>query len=296
MEYGRYLGTLRLYVVKGSGPTLLGRDWLSKIQLDWNSIKAVAVSMSLSQMLERFQPVLEPGMGVMTQLTAHLTLKEHAEPRFFKPHPIPFAIKDRVGRELDRLEKSGVLHRVDYADWAAPIVPVPKKDGSLRLCGDYKVTINPTLRVDQYPLPRPADLIACLTGGRRFSNWISLLHISKCLYRCSLTEARDHQYPSRFIPVYAASFWCCLGTCRISASHGHHPPGCPRSYLLPGRYFGNGEVRRRASAQPGDGAEATSASRSATAEGQMCIPTIDSTHSPKLPSILQHIHTVLKYG
>ena len=169
MEYGRYLGTFRLYVVKGSGPTLLGRDWLSKIQLDWNSIKAVAVSMSLSQMLERFQPVLDPGMGVMTQLTAHLTLKEHAEPRFFKLRPIPFAIKDRVGREPDRLEESGVLQRVKHADWAARIVPVLKKDGSLRLCGDYKVTINSALQVDQYPLPRPADLMACLTGERRFS-------------------------------------------------------------------------------------------------------------------------------
>ena len=105
----------------------------------------------------------------MTQLTAHLSLKEQTEPRFCKPRAIPFAIRDRVGQELDRLEEFGVLRRVEHAKWAAPIVPVPKKDGAIRICRDYKVTINPALRIDQYPLPKPADLMACLTGGKRFT-------------------------------------------------------------------------------------------------------------------------------
>ena len=113
--------------------------------------------------------MFEPGTGTMTQLSAHFSLKEQAEPRFCKPPPIPFAIRDWVGQELDRLEESGVLRRVEHTDWAAPIVLVPKKDGAIRLCGDYKVTISPALLIDQYPLPKPADLMACLTGGKRFS-------------------------------------------------------------------------------------------------------------------------------
>ena len=67
------------------------------------------------------------------------------------------------------MEASGVLRKVNYAEWAAPIVPVPKKDGTIRICGDYKVTVNPYLHVDQYPLPKPSDLMACLTGGQKFS-------------------------------------------------------------------------------------------------------------------------------
>ena len=48
-------------------------------------------------------------------------------------------------------------------------MPVPKRDGSIRVCGDFKVTINPYVNVDQYPLPKPTDLMTCLTGGKIFT-------------------------------------------------------------------------------------------------------------------------------
>lgn len=48
-------------------------------------------------------------------------------------------------------------------------MPVVKKNGQVRLCGDYKVTINPVMKVDQYPLPRIQDIFASLAGGKKFS-------------------------------------------------------------------------------------------------------------------------------
>ena len=49
------------------------------------------------------------------------------------------------------------------------MVVVPKGDGCLRVCGDYKVSVNPVLVVDKYPLPKPDDLMAQLAGGQKFS-------------------------------------------------------------------------------------------------------------------------------
>ena len=56
-----------------------------------------------------------------------------------------------------------------HSDWAAPLVAMPKGDGQIRLYGDYKVTVNKDLEIDQYPLPRPDELFAALFGGVKFS-------------------------------------------------------------------------------------------------------------------------------
>ena len=90
---------------------------------------------------------------------------------------------------MDRLEESGVVERVSHSDWAAPIVPVPKPDGTVRICGDYKVTVNSALDVDQYPLPRPANLMASLTGGQKFSK-IDLTSA----YQQMILEEESRQY------------------------------------------------------------------------------------------------------
>ena len=108
-------------------------------------------------------------LGTVQPYRATLHVQPNAKPRFFKPRPVPFAIRDAIGQELDRLEKQGILRRVDHSEWAAPIVAVPKKDGRFRLCGDYKVTVNQVLEVDQYPLPNPEELFAALANGTLFS-------------------------------------------------------------------------------------------------------------------------------
>ena len=62
-----------------------------------------------------------------------------------------------------------MVEKVNFSEWAAPMVVAPKKDHRVRICGDYKVTINPVLKVDQYPLPHPVDLFATLAGGKNFT-------------------------------------------------------------------------------------------------------------------------------
>ena len=52
---------------------------------------------------------------------------------------------------------------------------VPKPEGTICICGDYKVTIKPQLEVDQYPLLKPDTIFSALPGGKWFSK-IDLTH------------------------------------------------------------------------------------------------------------------------
>ena len=73
------------------------------------------------------------------------------------------------------LEESKTIEKVEFADWAAPIVPVIKPDGTVRICGDYKVTVNKVAKLDTYPLPHIDDIFASLAGGQKFSK-LDLVH------------------------------------------------------------------------------------------------------------------------
>ncbi|XP_030850652.1 uncharacterized protein K02A2.6-like [Strongylocentrotus purpuratus] len=166
---------LPLIIVKNEGPTLLGRDWLWEIPLRWKEIFEVHHVTPSGTPQDRIEKaiadseVFDSSVGRIKGVQAKLKVKSDAEPRFFKPRPIPFAIKDKVAEEIDRLVKEGVLEPVEFSDWAAPVVPVQKPDGKIRLCGDYKITVNPQLEVKEYPMPRPEELFASLQGGKKFT-------------------------------------------------------------------------------------------------------------------------------
>ena len=68
--------------------------------------------------------------------------------------------EDKREEELDRFVQEGVLEPVQFAEWAAPIVPVVKPDRSMRVCGDLKLTMNKASQLDRYPIPKAEDLFA----------------------------------------------------------------------------------------------------------------------------------------
>ena len=75
-----------------------------------------------------------------------------------------------VDAELDKLVKQGILTPVQFSEWAAPIVPVLKSDKKhVRICGDFKQTVNRASHVDKYPIPKIEDL---LQGGNYSVLWI----------------------------------------------------------------------------------------------------------------------------
>ena len=163
----RYTGA---QVVGGAGPNLLGRDWLSAFEATLNGLimHTSDLSQPLKGVLDKYATVFKSDLGCLQGEKVHLFVDERVTPKFCKPCSVPLAMKESVEAELDRLESTGIISPVKFAKWAAPIVPVPQKDGTMRICGDFKTTVNRTLKTESYPLPR-VELFVKLSGGKSFT-------------------------------------------------------------------------------------------------------------------------------
>jgi len=85
-------------------------------------------------------------------------------------------------KEFAELESSGIVRR-SFSPWASAIHIVPKKDGSLRICGDYRRLNKVTIK-DAYPMPLLPDLI------QRFANCqvFSKLDLAKAYHQIPMDE------------------------------------------------------------------------------------------------------------
>ena len=101
---------------------------------------------------KHYAEIFKPELCTVKSVTAKLHLKNSVKPVFQKAHPVPYALCPAVEKELKKMEDEGIIEPVEVSDWATPIVCVPKTDGSLRVCGDYKGTVNPAIQTEQFPI------------------------------------------------------------------------------------------------------------------------------------------------
>ena len=162
---------LQAMIVQGTGPNLLGRDWLKEIKIKWNTVFKITNSCNskLAEILKSNQVVFKEGLGKLNCTTAKIYVDPKAQPKYLKSRPVPYALKEKVEEELERLQSEGIMSPVEFSEWAAPIVPVVKPNGSVRICGDYKCTVNQASKLDNYPIPKTEDLLATLGGGNKFT-------------------------------------------------------------------------------------------------------------------------------
>ena len=110
----------------------------------------------MREILEKFPNILatEPGK---TTLINHCKPTTDCATIRQRPYRIPFTYQDEVMKELNEMERAGIIKESD-SPWAAPMVVVKKKDGKLRICIDYR-KLNQVTQVDAYPMPRIEDLM-----------------------------------------------------------------------------------------------------------------------------------------
>ncbi len=180
VEYNNCSFQLPIVVVHSSRPSLLGLHWIHQLKLDLNHIihgsnnietyvHKIVDNTNLQQIIQKHQMVLNERLGYCTKVKAHIQLKTDAQPKFYKSRTIPFAYTEAVKEEIQRNVTAGIIERIDTSEWAAPIVPVKKPNGKIRICRDFKVTVNSQIWVDQYPIPSIDELLARLNNGIKFT-------------------------------------------------------------------------------------------------------------------------------
>ena len=236
VEYGSQKATLPLVVVKGNGPMLFG---LEVIKLKWSDIHCVQAP-GLQDVLCKYPEVFQKGLGTFQGPEVSLVVDAEAPPRFCKARPLPYAMREAVSEELKRLVEEGTLQPVDYAKWAAPMVAVLKGDRkSVRICGDFRITVNPVSKLNRYPLPKVEDLFATLAGGRVFTK----LDLTQAYQQLKLDEQSQKYVVINthmgLFRVHQTTFWSIVSARDFPEGDGDYPAGHPWCCCVPRRYPGS---------------------------------------------------------
>lgn len=156
---------------------VIGRPWLralkiiddrNNVHLNLNQVKVTPLRNNLREILKKNSSLFEGKPGEAKNYCCSLQLKENEKPIYLKARTVPLNIKNELTATLLELEKDGIIERTTLSDWGTPIVPVIQKGKQIRICGDYKCTLNKKLKDDKYPIPRIEEITAKLNGGGYF--------------------------------------------------------------------------------------------------------------------------------
>jgi len=148
-----------IYVIKDLKNNLLGLPAITALQLliKVDSIQPGNVQQSF--------PKLFQGLGTLKG-DYQIQLKSDAKPyALYTARNVPIPLRGKVKQELERMEKLGVISKVDKPTlWCAGMVVVPKKSGDVRICVDLK-PLNESVLRETHPLPGVDETLAQLTGA-----------------------------------------------------------------------------------------------------------------------------------
>ena len=107
--------------------------------------------------------------GLDTDIVVHrLPTKEDCPPVKQKVHRMRPKMSEKIKTEVMKQFNTGFLAVTSYPQWVANVVPVPKKDGKVRMCMDYR-DLNRASPKDDFPLPHIDILVDNTTQYKVFS-------------------------------------------------------------------------------------------------------------------------------
>ncbi|XP_014679916.1 PREDICTED: uncharacterized protein K02A2.6-like [Priapulus caudatus] len=158
--------------------------------------------MGLVKRVNEIDGTLFGDIGLLKCDPVKIQLKENAVPYSINTaRRVPFPILSKVKEELEYMVSVGVIEPVtEPTDWCAPMVPVVKRNGNIRICVDLK-KLNESVRRERFILPTFDDIIPKLVGARVFSK----LDASSGFYQMPL-DPESSRYTTFITPFWAVLF------------------------------------------------------------------------------------------
>ena len=200
VKYDNQEKVLDLIVVEGNLPALFGEDWLSGIKLNWKKTfrvqeevikdkfsvpKSETFPAEFNDLLQEHKNLFSSRGSGIKDLIGSLKLKEGAKLVFRKDRPVPYSLVKKVEKEYDRLVQSDILYPVSSTKWASPVVHVPKSDGSIRVCWDYKAKC---IEDDVHKLLNVQDMFSMLSQDGANPDTFSVTDLASAFNQLFLDE------------------------------------------------------------------------------------------------------------
>lgn len=165
-----------IYVVPAGHPAILGRIWIRHLKINLSELDSFQGtqhtvfynSNPLEDVLTRYSNVFKKVIGCIPNYTASLKLRDGATPVYTRERNVPFALRAAVEAKLIELETNGIITKIDACDWGSPLVVIPKENGDVRLCVDYKVGVNEKLVNSNYPIRTIPEVLNNLRNSKYF--------------------------------------------------------------------------------------------------------------------------------
>ena len=88
----------------------------------------------LRKVMNNYAEVFSKELDIMKSVKTRIQVNQETQLRFFKAHLVPYALKPKV--EKERLQGVGTVEPVRFSERAAPVVPMPKSDQTVCICGE----------------------------------------------------------------------------------------------------------------------------------------------------------------
>lgn len=160
------------YIVDGSEnniPTVLGSPSIERLKLISRVYKIDVKRASTSvEIVKEYHDVFQ-GFGCIKDVIYDIKLKDDVKPSAAVCRKLPISIRDEVKKELDMMEKEGIITKVtEPTEWAHPIVVTKRKNGKIRICMD-PTELNKYIKRHHYKIPDYEDMSTRLGNCKFFS-------------------------------------------------------------------------------------------------------------------------------